>query len=373
MNLPVLPGAPSFRLVLAVTYRCNLRCPYCYVKLTSSTTMPFETAARAVELALEALPDGGALYLAFFGGEPLLEPELIARAVAHARARGQSRGIRVFPRLTTNGTCLTPETLAMLQREEFEVTLSLDGVPAAHDRNRFLASGAGSFALVEEGIQRARAAGMALRANMVVDPSTVRDLARGVEHVLSMGVTEVELSPNYDADWDDAALAVMDAQYRQIGAAYTRSMSEGRRFALGFLETKLAVASRGGYQESEHCAFGVGEMAVDPVGRIFPCERLIRDGGGDEMVIGRLPEGIDAARLARIRAPRGVLTSECQDCGLNGMCTNWCACVNYSRTGAINEPDGLVCFIEDLCTSVAEDVARSVIPRTPALAGGDRP
>lgn len=374
-----LPPRSRFQLILTLTFECNLGCDYCYLKLQGGAVMPRETAQQALELAFSCLEPGGLLDLAFFGGEPLARLGEILELTAAARKRGEAEGFEVRPCLTTNGTLLTPEVARRLEAAGVAVTVSLDGVAAAHDRYRRQRSGAGTHALVTANLRGALAAGLAPSVNMVVDPATVEHVAAGVAATLDLGVHQITLSPNYDAHWAPDHLAELERQYQRLGSLYVERVRSGVPVALSFLEEKVRRAIQGTKQDHERCAFGVGELAVDPLGRLFPCERLVRDGGGEQWVVGQLPEGPDPDRLGRLRAgmetPQGAprLADDCVECGLEPLCSNYCPCVNLSRTGEVGEPDGLVCFVEDLAVRVAEQVLAALHPELAAPPAGGTP
>ncbi|MBI4862503.1 MAG: radical SAM protein [Candidatus Riflebacteria bacterium] len=362
-----------YRLTLALTYRCNMRCSYCYVhRGDGAATMTEQTGLAAIDLGLASIQAGGMLHLGFFGGEPLLEPELLSRIASEARRRARDQRKTVRPGVTTNGTRLVPETIDLLSRELIDVTVSLDGTREAHDTNRRLPGGAGTHDLVAEGVRRALDAGLAVGINMVVDPSNVAWLSAGVDEIVAMGIAAIELSPNYDAAWSREALATMTEEYEAVGEIYARCARTGRPIGVSFIDSKLAAAVRGGTPGGGRCSFGVREVAVDPAGRLYPCERLLRDDGTALHAIGQLPGAVDPVRLARLREPLGRVPADCRECGLVDLCTHWCACVNNSRTGCFQEPDGLVCYMEGLAVRVTEKVMRTVLKPIPVATGGGR-
>lgn len=340
-----------FKLTLVLTYRCNMKCAYCYVHLATQDRLPRAHAVQAIDLALGKLPPDGVLDLGFFGGEPLLELDEVVALSGLAREKAAARGGRAVVSLTTNGTLLTSDAVAKLKEAEVFLTVSFDGVAAAHDANRPFVSGGGTHASVLEGIARCHAGGLPVAVNMVVDPSNVARLAAGYQLALDRGVDRVVISINYDADWREPALEVLGEQYGLVGERYVRAIKAGRPATVSWLEEKLERAVHG---PGETCTFGRSEIAVDPRGRIFPCTRLVRDRGGDEHVIGQLPGGFAAPA-------KGPLPDDCQACALVSSCSNACACVNLSRTGKVNEPDGLVCFLENLTNRVARRVATALL------------
>ena len=123
------------------------------------------------------------------------------------------------------------------------------------------------------------------------------------------------------------------------------------------LDAKIITRLKNGYETSDRCKFGCGEMAIAPSGNIYPCERLVgvdEDGG---VCMGSVHTGYDLARKVALLGELGNSDPECASCLLRSRCMNWCGCVNYTTTGAIDSAPGLVCFHEKLAIRVADHLA----------------
>ena len=144
-----------------VTHGCNMRCRYCYgsderegwqdarhLYGSSEAGMSRDTARRGVDFLFEASGGFRDLSVVFFGGEPLLEFDLIRSVVAYVREREQASGKRVALSLSTNGLSLTPAVVEFLVAQNIGCQVSIDGPEAMHDRNRRLADGRGSYVAV---------------------------------------------------------------------------------------------------------------------------------------------------------------------------------------------------------------------------------
>src|SRR4051795_10707522 len=127
-----------------VNHACNLRCTYCYTGAKFSRAMTTEIGRRAIDRALASIAPGGALELGFFGGEPLLEAELIKNLLEYAAAQARHRRVEISPGITTNGTITTDSAWSVLTRRDVDLSISFDGLPAVHDRHRVTADGSGT-------------------------------------------------------------------------------------------------------------------------------------------------------------------------------------------------------------------------------------
>ncbi len=145
------------KLCLQVTQQCNFRCRYCvysgsYVnRRHSAKRMTWDIARKGIDFLLDRSRDTPFIDVSFYGGEPLLEFELIQRCVAYVES--QAKGKRVSYHITTNGSLLTKDVVEFLSSLPLNLTVSLDGPKEVHDRNRRLSGNEGSFDLVYANIQ----------------------------------------------------------------------------------------------------------------------------------------------------------------------------------------------------------------------------
>ena len=207
-------GKPS-RLTLILTTRCNMNCSYCYQSVREQGSMEWSVARAGVDLALSA--PGNGTELTFYGGEPLLEFDLLRRVVEYAEARRQPRE-RIKYWVVTNGTLITDEVSDFLAAYDFKVLLSFDGVRAAQDFR-----GEGSFETLDRvlGSLRHRHPEYFRRAveiSVTVPPPGVRFLADSIDYLLRRGVQEIDLTPVMTPypGWDDACLLELEAQFERV-------------------------------------------------------------------------------------------------------------------------------------------------------------
>ena len=145
-------------IILQVTQECNLRCEYCvysdnYItRIHNTRKMSFETAKKAIDLLIKNSRDSERVSFSFYGGEPLLEFNLIKDCVKYAKEKGEGRNISF--RFTTNGTLLTKEKLPFLVDNNFTLLISLDGPYDIHNIHRkFANDNKGSFEKIYENLK----------------------------------------------------------------------------------------------------------------------------------------------------------------------------------------------------------------------------
>lgn len=350
------------RLSLFLNHACNLRCSYCYNGDKFHRAMPLEVARRAVDLCLGGdPPEAPFIQISFFGGEPLLELELIKAIVTHARleaARHQPRRNLGF-HVITNGTLLGEQAVDYLLGEHFFVAVSLDGCRTAQDATRRWADGSSSHDVVVANLERLIACKplIAPRVVAVVDPGNVDRLAESFEFLIGLGVRNLAINVNYEGDWDEDARARFQSSLRGLGDAYLSAYRRKVNFSCDLLDAKIITGVKGGYACGDRCDFGRQEIAVSPRGRLYPCDRLVGEDRDDDVVIGDLDHGIDAGRRDALIARKDRAPDGCADCDLLDRCRHWCGCVNHATTGSVGEVSGLVCWFEQQIIEAADRCA----------------
>lgn len=343
-------------LSLALTHDCNLACTYCYAGRKRRQAMTPETACAAIRFAFSfGTPK---MQLGFFGGEPLLEWELLRQATDLAEAEAARSAVALQKTVTTNGTLLTEDRVEWLHGHAFYPALSLDGNRAMHDATRRHADGRSSFDDTLRGLRLLKTLFPDLEVIAVPDPANIRHLAEGVRFLAEEEeIRRIAINPNFHTHWDDGALACWHQAFEEIGNFYLARHRCGQPVAINFIDSKIITRLKNGYSCGDRCNFGESEIAVAPSGRLYPCERLIGEDLDTAMAIGDVFAGFDEEKRAGILARRGNVDGECLACGHRRRCMNWCCCINYTLTGAIDQTDGIVCFHERTAIAVADRVA----------------
>lgn len=341
---------PRFGLTLMVNHACNLRCTYCYTGSKFSRRMPWAVVVRAVDRALASLDAGGTLELGFFGGEPLLEADLIAEGIAYARRQTAARCFNLCLSLTSNGTLTGPHAWAVMTDPQMELALSFDGLPETHDRHRVLEAGGGTAKEVLGTMRRLQNVGKEFRVVMVVRPDSVTALPAGLRFLQAIGVEQVELSLDLWTAWLPRDAGRLESALVEAAEIWRAGLP---RFGVNWFN-EVAVRLAGvPILESARCSFGQGEIAVAPSGNLYPCERLIgEDAEGNPM---RLPGYILEARdfldppAPPPRAPAAEAAALCA-CGLS------CRCCQFVRTGHPDKSDDLLRLLDRVCAREAARV-----------------
>jgi uncharacterized protein len=343
------------KCVLCITQKCNLDCEYCYIG-KKPVSMPSDVARSAVDFIFERTSPEDFLDIGFFGGEPLLELESMKTITGMIKSHPKYDACNVSLSLVTNGTIFSDEIAEFVNEHGIQFGISCDGPPAVQDRFRHFSDGRGSSNVVEETISKAVEAFPTVLVNAVYTPSTLSLLPDSVEYFSSLGVRRIFLSPDYSASWTESHIDSLENVYRDIAEKYIEYYHRENPHFISIIDNKIAVILRGGYQPSERCSMGRGELAFAPSGNIYPCERLIGADDGSVHSIGNIGTGIDPGRMACQSKAGAEVNTECTECGIRDYCMNWCGCSNYFSSGYYNRVDTFLCRSEQAAVKVAFDV-----------------
>lgn len=338
-----LQNAGPQHIIIGVTERCNFRCRYCAYsgayedhRLHSERSMSRETLNAVMDWYF-AFPERTTFSMGFYGGEPLLELDLIRHAVAEAKRRGKALKFHI----TTNASLMTPQIARFLVENDFHVTISLDGPADVHDRYRRLKSGAGTFELTWRGIRLLKEAAPEwfnshVAFNAVAAPPymvrRVRDFTLEHPDIFSRARLAFSgLSPypsslppelRHDPD-DDSLTRQRAAMFEILKAQLLQGPPDGQDLIhpmfLGDFQvlhhrplTPLPSRIRVGGQ----CVPGLAKAYIGVDGDIHFCERLpgVRS-------IGRVPRGVDADVVARfLKDYSAYMAPRCGGCWAVRFC-----------------------------------------------------
>jgi uncharacterized protein len=340
------PAEPSVRapraVALNVATSCNLGCGYCYADEGKFGRPPRPAMSSAtMRAAVDRLVGdnaGGRVTLGFIGGEPFANRALIHEAVTYALERGARDGVAVGFSVTTNGTLLRDDDVALLRAHDFAVTVSIDGGAALHDRLRPTAGGRASHARLVSAI-----------APLLRDPGRARvgaratvtrldlDVRRVVSDLRALGFSEAGVAPLRSGP--KAELALREDDWPTLLAGMRAAAhEEWERLARGEAPvfTNFIVAMRQiaiGANRPLPCGAADNYVSVSAEGAYFACHRTIDD---ERFALGDVGTGLDDAFRATFLAERHVDRQEpCRSCWARYLCGGGCHAevADYGRAG----------------------------------------
>ena len=329
-------------LCLHVAHTCNLNCSYCFASQGKyhgdRAVMSYEVGKQALDFLIENSKGRRNLEVDFFGGEPLMNFDVVKQLVAYARSREKESGKNFRFTLTTNGVLVDDDVIDFANREMSNVVLSLDGRKEVHDRFRVDHAGNGSWERIvpkfQQLVQARGGKDYYMRGTFThANPDFLKD----IETMLELGFTELSMEPVVCAPDDPSALTAEDLpivldQYEKLAELMLERHRKGKPFTFYHYMIDL----KGGpciYKRVSGCGSGTEYMAVTPWGDLYPCHQFV---GEEAFKLGDVFHGVTNPEVQKEFASCNVYSRpECADCWAKLYCSGGCAANAYHATGAI--------------------------------------
>lgn len=330
-------------LCLHVAHTCNLNCSYCFASQGKyngdRAIMSLEVGKRALDFLIENSQGRTNLEVDFFGGEPLMNFDMIKELVAYARKREKEAHKNFRFTLTTNGVLVDDDVIDFANREMSNVVLSLDGRKEVHDRFRVDYNGNGSWEKIvpkfQRFVEKRGNKNYYMRGTFThANPDFLND----IKEMLRLGFTELSMEPVVCAGDDPSALTAEDLpivlkQYEELAELMLNRHREGKPFTFYhyMLDLKNGPCI---YKRISGCGSGTEYMAVTPWGDLYPCHQFV---GEEKFKLGNIWTGVDNIAVQNEFASCNVYTRpECSDCWAKLYCSGGCAANAYHATGSVN-------------------------------------
>ena len=316
--------------------------------------MSREIAFSAINIAMEKDKSSGLL---FYGGEPLLEKQLIYDIVDYTENIKKKTGHNFFYKITTNGTLLDEEFIKFARDVNMPVNFSHDGI--SQDECRLFYNGSGSFEMLNEKIRLLLEYHPYAVAMIVADPSTVYKAAENVEFLYDKGFKYITFNLNYskNAPWTRKLLSVLEGEYKKMAKMYIQRMSDEQKIYLSPFDMKIISHLKGEKYSADRRLVNREQPSVAPDGRIYSISKHIND---PEFSIGDVFSGIDSVKRELLDKKGGELLNPCRECAIRTRCNY--AYDNLSRCGKeiFTEVSPVQCMHEKMLTPIADHVAETL-------------
>ncbi len=330
-------------LCLHIAHTCNLNCSYCFASQGKyhgdRALMTFEVGKQAFDFLIANSGTRKNLEVDFFGGEPLMNFEVVKQLMAYARSIEKEKGKNFRFTLTTNGVLLDDDVTDFLNREMNNVVLSLDGRKEVHDRFRKDYAGNGSYDRIVPNFQRfvekRGGKGYYVRGTYTHENT---DFTNDILHMADLGFRELSMEPVVCPPGDPYALTeddlpVLMEQYEKLSLEMLRREKKGEGFTFYhyMLDLKNGPCI---YKRITGCGSGTEYMAVTPWGELFPCHQFV---GDPKYSLGNIWDGVtNKAVQDEFRHCNAYARKECKDCWARLYCSGGCAANAYHATGSIS-------------------------------------
>ena len=329
-------------LCLHIAHTCNLNCEYCFASQGKyhgeRALMSFEVGKRAIDFLIENSGSRVNLEVDFFGGEPLMNFDVVKQIVAYARSIEKEHNKNFRFTLTTNGMLVDDDVIEFANKECHNVVLSLDGRKEVHDRYRVDYAGNGSWEKIVPKFQKfVNARGGKNYYMRGTFTHANPDFLEDIKTMLDLGFSELSMEPVVAASDDPAALTEADKpvvmkQYEDLAKLMLERDKEGKPFTFYHYMIDL----KGGpciYKRISGCGSGTEYMAVTPWGDLYPCHQFV---GDEKFKLGDIWSGVNNKKIQDEFASCNVYArEECRDCWARLYCSGGCAANAYHATGSV--------------------------------------
>lgn len=329
-------------LCLHVAHTCNLNCSYCFASQGKyhgdRALMSFEVGKRALDFLIENSGSRTNLEVDFFGGEPLMNWDVVKELVKYARSQEGPCHKNFRFTLTTNGMLINDDVIDFANKEMSNVVLSLDGRKEIHDKLRVDYAGNGSYDRIvpkfQELVKSRGGKNYYMRGTFT---HTNPDFTKDIFHMADLGFTELSMEPVVASPDDPAALTASDIeivkeQYEILAKEMLRREKEGRPITFYHYMLDLTEGPCI-YKRISGCGSGTEYMAVTPWGDLYPCHQFV---GDEKYKLGDIWNGVTNHSLReQFRSCNAYSRSDCNDCWAKFYCSGGCAANAYHASGSI--------------------------------------
>lgn len=329
-------------MCLHIAHDCNLACKYCFAGegeyCGDRSLMSFEVGKQAFDFLIANSGTRKNLEVDFFGGEPLMNFEVVKQLVAYAREQEKIHNKNFRFTLTTNGVLLDEEVMDFANKEMYNVVLSLDGRKETNDRMRVSRNGKGSYDLIvpkfKEMVKRRGDKEYYIRGTYTHYNT---DFTKDILHMADLGFTKLAMEPvvaSPDAPYalKEEDLPTLFDQYEKLAAEMIRREKNGKGFTFFHymidLEGGPCIAKR-----IAGCGVGTEYVAVTPWGDLYPCHQFV---GDENYLLGNVFDGITNEEVrSRFKMCNIYTRPQCNDCFARLYCSGGCSANAYHATGSI--------------------------------------
>ena len=329
-------------LCLHVAHSCNLNCSYCFASQGKyhgeRALMSYEVGKRALDFLMENSGTRHNLEVDFFGGEPLMNWDVVKDLVRYARSVEKEHGKNFRFTLTTNGVLIDDDVIEFANKEMSNVVLSLDGRKEIHDATRVDYAGNGSYEKIvpkfQKLVESRGGQGYYMRGTFT---HRNPDFTKDVFHMADLGFTELSMEPVVSAPDDPCALTpedieIVKQEYEVLAKDMLRRQKEGKPITFYHYMIDLTEGPCI-YKRISGCGSGTEYMAVTPWGDLYPCHQFV---GEEAYKLGDIWNGVTNEPLREeFRSCNAYARPECKDCWAKLYCSGGCAANAYHATGTI--------------------------------------
>ncbi|MGB8454554.1 MAG: thioether cross-link-forming SCIFF peptide maturase [Anaerocolumna sp.] len=340
-------------LCLHIAHDCNLACRYCFAEEGEyrgrRALMSYEVGKQALDFLIANSGNRKNLEVDFFGGEPLMNFEVVKQLVVYGREQEKLHNKKFRFTLTTNGILLNDDIMEFANQEMSNVVLSIDGRKEINDLMRPSRNGKGSYdIIVPKFLKLAQSRN---QTNYYVRGTFTHnnlDFSEDVKHLAELGFKQISVEPVVSLPEEPYSITEEDIpeiyeEYDKLARYMIEKKKEGKDFNFFHFMIDLSggpcVAKR-----LSGCGSGTEYLAVTPWGDLYPCHQFV---GEDNFLMGNVFEGIKRTELREeFKGCNVYAKDKCRDCFARFYCSGGCAANSFKFHGSINDTYDIGCKLQ---------------------------
>lgn len=340
-------------LCLHIAHDCNLACQYCFAEEGEyhgkRELMSYEVGRKALDFLVANSGNRRNLEVDFFGGEPLMNFQVVKDLVAYGRSLEETHDKKFRFTLTTNGVLLNDDIMEFANKEMGNVVLSIDGRKEVHDRMRPFRKGAGSYDLIVPKFQKF--ADSRHQEKYYVRGTFTHnnlDFSKDVLHLADLGFKQISVEPVVAQETDSYAIREEDLpqlmeEYENLALEMVKRHGKENDFNFFHfmidLEGGPCVAKR-----LSGCGSGTEYLAVTPTGDLYPCHQFV---GNTDFLMGNVDDGVVNTDLRdEFKSCNVYAKDKCRECFARFYCSGGCAANSYNFHGDIHNAYDIGCALQ---------------------------
>ncbi len=361
-------------LCLHVSHDCNLNCEYCFASKgdyrSGRKLMSGEVALKAVDFLVENSGERQHIEIDFFGGEPLMNFEVVEKAVVYGRQIENKSDKKFHFTITTNGTLLDKYKIEFINEQMDNVVISLDGRKEVHDAIRYDKAGRGSYDRIVP-LAQELVAGRKGKSYFIRGTYTAKnkDFSKDVMHLADLGFKEISVEPVVGSEnkffIKESDIPEILREYEEFAVEYLKCLREGKDIRFYHFNVDLYKGPCI-YKRVAACGAGFEYFAVSPEGYLYPCHQFV---GQEGFVVGDIYNGINNVLLCNSFKGNNILSKEkCRDCWAKLLCAGGCHANAWYSNGDIAQPNDIACTLQKkrIECAIMIQVARQKDSKVPA-------
>lgn len=303
-----------FTIVLELTKSCNLHCNYCFELKNSNYIISYEEAIERIDFSLKRAYFLGIkdIFIDFTGGEPLLAFDTIMDVVIALKSEKYNDFSFKYG-MVTNGTLFDSEKKDFLEKQEFNLAVSLDGNESSHNINRIMKNGKGSYSSIIRNLPLFINFAKPVAINMIITNNNFANFFVNFNSVLELGFKIIRTALDITSKWEKDDLELLEKELYNVADKYFEINKNGMVVYWDFIEEGMKSISN--VPSNYSCGAGIISLFISVDGTIRCCGMCEKNG-----IIGNINNGINEEELRKWDTYSHKLPDRCLECSIVDYC-----------------------------------------------------